>query len=386
MGNKTRRRPLPPDPSQCANQTPFRLMERTFKRKTTTPSELASLLHNLEENNTVDEDSSTIQFHSLTLSPALSLDDTHSQSHASSSSLVYATAAIPGLFVIKRAIPPLLQRQLVRECLATHSRLPNLSNLDAHYNVPAEGLWSMYCRSRSTGHEEHLHPRCVAPEPEPSSHNPNATSTPTAIGSDATQAMMIDAPTDPMADPKPAGIFHTMHRLRWVTLGYHYDWTCKQYHLDRRHVFPESIADLTRRILTHLEPLTGYPSQEWRAEAGIINWYHPGDSLMSHQDRSEIDSVAPLVSVSVGLSAVFLVAPGATRDATPVALQLDSGDVVVLSGSARRVFHGVPLVMANTCPSYLLDGDEDEEWSSYSKWMDHSRLNINVRQVFPFTE
>jgi alkylated DNA repair protein (DNA oxidative demethylase) len=76
----------------------------------------------------------------------------------------------------------------------------------------------------------------------------------------------------------------------------------------------------------------------------LINRYEPGTRLSLHQDRNERDYAAPIVSVSLGLPAVFLFG-GAKRADRPRRIALDSGDIVVWGGPARLAFHGVaPLV------------------------------------------
>jgi alkylated DNA repair protein (DNA oxidative demethylase) len=59
-----------------------------------------------------------------------------------------------------------------------------------------------------------------------------------------------------------------------------------------------------------------------------------------HQDKNERDFAAPIVSVSLGLPAMFLWG-GLERRHRPRRLALESGDVVVWGGAARLVFHGV---------------------------------------------
>lgn len=72
----------------------------------------------------------------------------------------------------------------------------------------------------------------------------------------------------------------------------------------------------------------------------LINSYVPGARLSLHQDSNERDFTAPIVSVSLGLPAVFLFG-GATRRERPRRILLESGDVVVWGGPARLTFHGV---------------------------------------------
>jgi alkylated DNA repair protein (DNA oxidative demethylase) len=76
------------------------------------------------------------------------------------------------------------------------------------------------------------------------------------------------------------------------------------------------------------------------ADACLINRYDPGSRLSLHQDRNERDYEAPIVSVSLGLPAVFLFG-GARRADRPLRVPLDHGDVVVWGGPARLAFHGV---------------------------------------------
>jgi DNA oxidative demethylase len=79
----------------------------------------------------------------------------------------------------------------------------------------------------------------------------------------------------------------------------------------------------------------------------LINRYAPGTRLTLHQDRNERDFTAPIVSVSLGLPAVFLFG-GAQRQTRPQRVRLVSGDVVVWGGPARLAFHGVaPLAAGN---------------------------------------
>jgi alkylated DNA repair protein (DNA oxidative demethylase) len=72
----------------------------------------------------------------------------------------------------------------------------------------------------------------------------------------------------------------------------------------------------------------------------LINRYAPGTRLSLHQDRDERDFSAPIVSVSLGLAAVFLFG-GQNRADRPIRLRLENGDVVVWGGPARLTYHGI---------------------------------------------
>ena len=75
-------------------------------------------------------------------------------------------------------------------------------------------------------------------------------------------------------------------------------------------------------------------------DACLINRYAPGSRLSLHQDRDEPDLRAPVVSVSLGLPAVFLFG-GRRRGDRPRRHRLAHGDVVVWGGPARLAFHGI---------------------------------------------
>jgi alkylated DNA repair protein (DNA oxidative demethylase) len=75
-------------------------------------------------------------------------------------------------------------------------------------------------------------------------------------------------------------------------------------------------------------------------DACLINRYEPGSRMSLHQDRNELDFTAPIVSVSLGLPAVFLFG-GNRRADKPQRVALAHGDVVVWGGPARLRFHGV---------------------------------------------
>jgi len=75
-------------------------------------------------------------------------------------------------------------------------------------------------------------------------------------------------------------------------------------------------------------------------DACLVNRYEPGARLTLHQDRDERDFSAPIVSVSLGLPAVFLFG-GERRADRAQRVSLAHGDVVVWGGPARLRFHGV---------------------------------------------
>lgn len=80
--------------------------------------------------------------------------------------------------------------------------------------------------------------------------------------------------------------------------------------------------------------------EHFRPDACLINSYAPGARLSLHQDRDEGDMTAPIVSVSLGLPAVFLFG-SLRRSDRPALYRLAHADVAVWDGPSRLAFHGV---------------------------------------------
>ena len=91
-------------------------------------------------------------------------------------------------------------------------------------------------------------------------------------------------------------------------------------------------------LATRAADAAGYPDAH--PDACLINRYEPGARLTLHQDRNEQDFHHPIVSVSLGLPAVFLFG-GLQRTDRPRRVRLEHGDVVVWGGSTRLAFHGI---------------------------------------------
>ncbi|WP_022722166.1 DNA oxidative demethylase AlkB [Rhodopseudomonas sp. B29] len=75
-------------------------------------------------------------------------------------------------------------------------------------------------------------------------------------------------------------------------------------------------------------------------DACLINRYVPGAKMALHQDKDERDFSAPIVSVSLGLPAIFQFG-GMARSDKPRRYELRHGDVLVWGGPSRLVYHGV---------------------------------------------
>jgi alkylated DNA repair protein (DNA oxidative demethylase) len=84
-------------------------------------------------------------------------------------------------------------------------------------------------------------------------------------------------------------------------------------------------------------------------DACLVNRYEPDARLTLHQDKDERDFREPIVSVSLGMPAVFLFG-GLKRKDRPLRVPLEHGDVVVWGGPARLRYHGVAKLEESSHP------------------------------------
>jgi alkylated DNA repair protein (DNA oxidative demethylase) len=118
---------------------------------------------------------------------------------------------------------------------------------------------------------------------------------------------------------------------------------------------PVCFADMAARAAAE----AGF--EGFRPDACLINRYEPGARMSLHQDRDEADLAAPIVSVSLGLPAIFLFG-GLLRSDRPARWWLAHGDVAVWGGPSRLAFHGV---------APLADGDHPQ--------LGRQRINLTFR-------
>ena len=97
------------------------------------------------------------------------------------------------------------------------------------------------------------------------------------------------------------------------------------------------MPDLLRDLAAECAQKAGYAG--FVPDSGLINRYGPGDRMGLHQDRDERCD-APIVSVSLGVAAVFLWG-GPTRSAPVRRIVVRNGDVVVWGGVSRLAWHGI---------------------------------------------
>lgn len=100
----------------------------------------------------------------------------------------------------------------------------------------------------------------------------------------------------------------------------------------------------------------------------LINYYDVGAKLGLHQDRGDGSEEAPVLSISLGDDATFVVG-GLTRSDPKQKLTLHSGDVLWFGGPARLIFHGVPRIAAGTSTLLQTIG------------LPIGRLNVTLRRI-----
>ncbi len=114
---------------------------------------------------------------------------------------------------------------------------------------------------------------------------------------------------------------------------------------------PDWLVELGRRAVTdaYERPADG---AAYKPDAALINFYNVDARLGLHQDQEERAS-APVVSLSIGNSAIFRFGNTETRGRPYKDIELYSGDLVVFGGPSRYAFHGVPKILPGTGPTEI---------------------------------
>lgn len=119
--------------------------------------------------------------------------------------------------------------------------------------------------------------------------------------------------------------------------------------------------EIPEPIMNIWQEVSGYPHEP---EACLVNFYMGSARMGLHRDEDEIDMNAPVVSVSLGDSAVFRIGGTERKDKTS-SIKVHSGDVIVMGGPARMIYHGIDRTLPGTS-TLLKDG---------------GRINLTLRRV-----
>ncbi|MCC8952224.1 DNA oxidative demethylase AlkB [Bradyrhizobium sp. Pear77] len=122
-----------------------------------------------------------------------------------------------------------------------------------------------------------------------------------------------------------------------------------------------AMPEVLRRLAADAADAAGFNG--FAPEACLINRYVPGAKLSLHQDKDELDYGAPIVSISLGLPAIFMFG-GLKRSDTPRRYRLEHGDVAVWGGPSRLFYHGV---------AALAEGEHS--------MLGRQRINLTFRKV-----
>ncbi|KAI1177114.1 hypothetical protein F4777DRAFT_227466 [Nemania sp. FL0916] len=272
---------------------------------------------------------------------------------------IYFHPLLPGLLIMPSLIPPTIQKSLLTKMI--HRDLANpahQTNMHLHFNLPyREG-------SDGVSDNENGDSRSFF------SYPPDSPARFTPKDSEVHKPLSVKQVLD--------------RRLSWVTLGGQYNWADREYPDRRPPEFPNDIAGFLHTL---------FP--ETIAQAAIVNFYTPGDTMMMHRDVSE-QTDKGLVSLSIGCDALFMIAPNEYGKSAENAkthdenipkkqyllLRLRSGDAIYMTQESRYAWHGVPKVLKGTCPEFLQDWPaEDGKFEEWRGWMRNKRINLNVRQI-----
>ena len=265
----------------ATNFTAFRVAERHFR---TNPQDTCVIqLASSEENRPQTLPEGVFRYH-LEIDPrsqnysAFGYTTTTKTFHPPA----YGFKKVPGLVIIPGFITEAAQKEWILRCMDDYCRPPNKTNLHAHWKLP---ISSPFSESHQSLFEMAMDPSSCKLESFESNDNPTIFATAT----------------------------HLMNKLRWCTLGYQYDWSTKTYPLESQIPIPDVVHEAVLAIVDAIDgvlPVSEdfldqndlskhifhYPAHKYKSQAGVINYYGQRESMTAHQDRSERNLAAPLVS------------------------------------------------------------------------------------------
>ena len=145
-----------------------------------------------------------------------------------------------------------------------------------------------------------------------------------------------------------------MGPLGWVSdrAGYRY----QAHHPHTDHPWPA----IPQVLLDLWHQLTGWPAPP---DACLVNHYQDSAKMGLHQDRDEKDLNAPVLSISLGDTALFRIGPA--EGGRTQAIKLSSGDICALTSPARLARHGIDRLLPGSSRLIPMGG----------------RINLTLRKV-----
>lgn len=151
--------------------------------------------------------------------------------------------------------------------------------------------------------------------------------------------------------------------LGWHWLPYRYSRFAEDVDGSPVQAMPASTVDLGRRAVVDA---LGPSSEPFEADAALVNYYDIRARMGMHQDKDERCD-APVVSISLGNSAVFRFGNTTNRNRPYADIELRSGDLFVFGGPSRLAYHGITKTLSNNGDDQIGAGD--------------SRWNITLRRT-----
>lgn len=213
--------------------------------------------------------------------------------------------------------------------------------------------------------------------------------------------------------------YKSFSKLSWSTCGYQYDWTARAYSESKRTPMPELLEIVSSIFARTALTLDCADSIEFTPSACIVNYYTTKSIMGGHRDDLELAFDKPVVSLSLGLPAIFVLGGKTKEDAPVLSILVRPGDVMMLGGDCRLNYHGMSRVLpaavslsaipkqSQAPASFQVSRQSIQSWKrqlhdgahaeadlqdeivpevdriSLFEYLEHHRININVRQVLP---
>jgi alkylated DNA repair protein alkB family protein 1 len=330
---------------------------------------------------------------------------------------VFGIANFPGVLFAPHALSRDLQLELAYESVAEYCESPHRTNIDlcppkTNETINrtevgfGERMWSLWKQQQQRHLDEEDH---------------YDRSRPTGMTSSSKKAK-IRHPTS----TDTIRYYKSFQKLSWATMGYHYDWTERSYNRDHKSPMPQLVASLATifgrtclRLLKNTRQGGQQPNQadhsrtldSFLPTASIVNYYTTKSTMGGHRDDLELALDKPIVSISLGLPAIFILG-GPSKEQEPVlAILLRPGDALCMGGESRLNFHAMARVLPFECTAAMICGVAGQdsidtsraitleqlrgaEYDGVSRiagadgrllsaFLRQHRININVRQVYP---
>lgn len=336
----------------------------------------------------------------------------------------------PGFVYVPQALGPSIQNLLAFKALTEFCEAPHMTNIDlvprkeelemnngaeenhSNCNLTMWNLWKRDTLNRALGcmDEKRSENKCRT---SPSKEKPEE------------KDRIIGKKTKTKL-PKKERYYRCFAKLSWATMGYHYDWTARAYREEKKSPIPllldvlgSSFALLDQILQSNCTkdcPSELSKSSCFTSSATIVNYYSTKSKMGGHRDDLELDFTKPVVSINLGLPAIFLLGGNSKDDDVVVPILVRPGDVMLLAGESRVCFHGMGRVLPHgvqlpPIERSIVTKEQDKVqmqslqcilrkrsennvqeadvevptlvYAALDKFLSEHRINVNIRQVLP---